>query len=62
MIEIIGKYNNATEAKNTLSVEDFKNEMKGIFTTCIENSMLDESPMACKGIDYILSQIEPTVT
>lgn len=47
-------------AHATLSVEQFRHEMQGIFTTCVAESTLDESPMAYKGLDAIMSQIEPT--
>ncbi len=34
--------------------------MEGIYSTCVAESTLDESPMAYKGMDAILSQIGPT--
>lgn len=34
--------------------------MQGIYTTCVAQSTLDESPMAYKSLDAILSQIDPT--
>ena len=34
--------------------------MEGIFTTCVDRTTLDEAPMAYKGMDEILSQIDPT--
>ena len=34
--------------------------MAGIYSTCVSRGTLDESPMAYKGIDAILSQIGPT--
>ncbi len=47
-------------AQNTLTVEEFQRQMAGIYTTCVSQGTLDESPMAYKGIDAILSQIGPT--
>ena len=47
-------------ALEKLSVEEFRREMEGVYTTCVSGSTLDESPMAYKGIDAILSQIGPT--
>ncbi len=55
-----GRILSRTEAQNTLSVEEFQREMKGIYTTCVAHNTLDESPMAYKGLDAIVSQIEPT--
>ena len=39
---------------------EFRRQMAGVYTTCVSQSTLDESPMAYKGIDAILSQIGPT--
>ncbi len=47
-------------AQNTLTVEEFQRQMAGIYTTCVSQRTLDESPMAYKGINAILSQIGPT--
>ena len=47
-------------AFDCLSMEDFKQEMSGIFTTCVGPETLDESPMAYKPVDEIVSQIVPT--
>lgn len=55
-----GRILSRTAAQNTLTVEEFRKEMEGIYTTCVAQSTLDESPMAYKGIDEILSQIGPT--
>ena len=41
-------------------MEEFRREMEGIYTTCVAKSTLDESPMAYKGLEEILSQIGPT--
>ena len=49
-----------TAAQNSLTVEEFRQEMEGIYTTCVAQSTLDESPMAYKKRDAILSQIGPT--
>ena len=55
-----GRILSRTAAQNTLTVEEFRREMEGIYTTCVAKSTLDESPMAYKGLDEILSQIGPT--
>ncbi len=47
-------------AQDTLTVEEFQREMQGIYTTCVAQGTLDESPMAYKGLEEILSQIGPT--
>ena len=48
------------QAFESLSVEEYKNEREGIFTTCVGRATLDEAPMAYKNIDEIIEQIEPT--
>ena len=55
-----GRILSRTAALNTLTIEEFRQEMKGIYTTCVTQSTLDESPMAYKDLDDILSQIGPT--
>lgn len=44
-----------------LSLEKFRTEMAGIYSTCVTADTLDESPMAYKSMDEIVSQITPTV-
>ena len=55
-----GRILSRTAAFENLSVEEFHRQMRGIYTTCVAESTLDESPMAYKGLDAILSQIGPT--
>lgn len=56
-----GRLMSRTTAKNSLSMADFKSSMAGIYTTSINESTLDESPMAYKSIDDILDVIIDTV-
>ncbi len=49
------------KARATLSVEEFERQMEGIFTTSVNRSTLDESPMAYKSIEDIVDNITPTV-
>ena len=49
------------EAFAKLSLREYREEMSGIYTTCVSRDTLDESPMAYKGIEEIISQIGPTV-
>ena len=57
-----GRLMSRTEARKTLSMETYRAEMQGIYSTCIEQSTLDESPMAYKSMDEIVRCIEPTAT
>ena len=55
-----GRLMSRRAAFHTLSMETFKREMEGIFTTCVLPDTLDESPMAYKSLDEIVAQIGPT--
>lgn len=56
-----GRLMSRTKAKGLLSVAEFKATMAGIYTTCVGQSTLDESPMAYKSIDDILNNIGDAV-
>lgn len=43
-----------------LTMEEYQAQMAGIYTTCVNSSTLDESPMAYKSMDEIIENIEPT--
>ena len=47
-------------AKESLTMAEYEEQMKGIYTTCVNHSTLDESPMAYKNIEDIVSNIGPT--
>ena len=53
-----GRLMSRSKAKETLKIEDFKNTMDGIYTTCISTSTIDESPMAYKPAESIIPNIE----
>lgn len=55
-----GRIMSRTQAKNTFTVSEFKNEMKDIYTTSVNKATLDECPMAYKDMSYIIKNIEPT--
>jgi RNA-splicing ligase RtcB len=55
-----GRLMSRRAAFNSLSMEEFQREMKGIYTTCVVPDTLDESPMAYKNMDEIVAQIGPT--
>ena len=56
-----GRLMSRNEAKKSISLDEYKNSMQGIYTTSINESTIDESPMAYKPINEILSLIEDTV-
>ena len=55
-----GRLMSRKSAFETLSMDEFRAGMKGIFSTCIVPATLDESPMAYKDADEIIGQISPT--
>ena len=56
-----GRLMSRAKAFLDLSMEQYQAEMSGVFSTCVVPDTLDESPMAYKSMDEIVSQIEPTV-
>lgn len=49
------------EAKATLTLSEFKKQMEGIYSTSVSRETIDESPMAYKSIEDIVSNIGDTV-
>ena len=56
-----GRLMSRAKAKETLSVEEFKETMSGIYTTTVGTGTIDESPMAYKPMEEIIRCVEPTV-
>lgn len=57
-----GRLLSRTKARKSLSLEEFERVMDGIYSSTVNADTLDESPMAYKGIDDILSNVATTVT
>ena len=55
-----GRLMSRSQAKNSISMKDYRESMEGIYTTSVNKGTLDESPMAYKPIDEIIANIEPT--
>lgn len=55
-----GRIMSRGEAFRTLSVEEFRKQMEGIYTTTANSRTLDESPMAYKDMRDIVDNITPT--
>lgn len=56
-----GRIMSRSKAKETVSLEEFEKSMKGIFTTSVSQSTIDESPMVYKPIEEIVTNIVDTV-
>ena len=52
-----GRLMSRRAAFSTLSMEQYRKEMKGIYSTCVVPDTLDESPMAYKSMEEIIAQI-----
>lgn len=57
-----GRLMSRAKAKERFTVSEFKKQMDGIFTTSVNQSTLDECPMAYKGMEDIVCNIGPTVS
>ena len=55
-----GRVMSRMKAKKELSMEEFKAEMSGIYSTTVTKETLDEAPMAYKTMDDIVANIDPT--
>ena len=56
-----GRLMSRSVAKNTLSLEEYREKMKGVYTTSINENTLDEAPMAYKSLDDIIDVIRESV-
>lgn len=56
-----GRVMSRLKAKEEISLEDYKSAMKGIYTTSVNQSTVDEAPMAYKSIDEIIGVIKDSV-
>ena len=56
-----GRVMSRTKAKNTLSMEEYQESMKGIYTTSVNENTLDEAPMAYKSLEDIIDVIRESV-
>ena len=55
-----GRLLSRSQARN-LNMEEYRKAMEGIYSTCVCEETLDESPMAYKSLESILSNIGDTV-
>lgn len=56
-----GRIMSRTMAKRSLSLEEYKSSMAGIYTTSVNESTLDEAPMAYKSLEDIIDAINGSV-
>lgn len=56
-----GRLMSRTAARETLSMEDYRDAMEGIYTTCVVPETIDEAPMAYKSLSDIIGDIRDSV-
>ena len=56
-----GRLMSRTAAKNNLSLDEYKEMMKGVYSTSINENTLDEAPMAYKRLEDIIEVIKDSV-
>ncbi|SFG82833.1 RtcB family protein [Oribacterium sp. WCC10] len=56
-----GRIMSRTVAKNNLSMEEYKEAMKDVYTTSVNESTIDEAPMAYKSLTDIIDVITESV-
>lgn len=56
-----GRLMSRSEAKKTFSIEEYKRQMAGIYTTSVCQKTLDECPMTYKPMESIVNAIKDTV-
>jgi len=56
-----GRVMSRSKAKEALNLEEYKEAMKGIYTTSVNESTLDEAPMAYKSLENIIDVIRDSV-
>ena len=55
-----GRKMSRSEAKKTVSIDEFKNTMKNVYSTTVCQGTIDESPMAYKDTNEIVNLIKET--
>ena len=56
-----GRIMSRNKARESISMESFRESMAGVYTTSVCESTIDESPMAYKPMDEIINNIKDTV-
>ena len=56
-----GRLMSRTKAKKSLSLEEYKKTMEGVYTTSVNENTLDEAPMAYKSLADIIDVIRESV-
>lgn len=57
----MGRRMSVSETKNTVSLDEFEESMKGIYTTTVNSSTIEEAPFAYKSLSEAIKYLEETV-
>ena len=57
-----GRIMSRSQAKNLVTMEEYKESMSGIYTTCVNKATIDESPMVYKPMSEIIDNVKDTVS
>lgn len=57
-----GRLMSRSKAKELISLDEFKEAMKGIYSSTVNESTIDEAPMAYKPMEEIIENIQDTVS
>ncbi len=57
-----GRIMSRGDAKHSVKMDDYNSSMEGIYTSCVSEETIDESPMAYKPMEEIIANIGDTVT
>ena len=56
-----GRILSRSKAKDVVSMAEYEASMEGIYTTCVNTSTIDESPMTYKPMEEIMENVKDTV-
>jgi RNA-splicing ligase RtcB len=56
-----GRVMSRSEAKSKLSIDEFRKEMRNVYSSTVNEGTIDESPMAYKPMEEIISVIGETI-
>ena len=56
-----GRLYSRSQAKEQFTLQQYQKEMEGVYSTCVTEKTLDESPMAYKKLEDIVNAVQQTV-
>lgn len=56
-----GRLFSRSQAREKFTIEEYQKSMQGIYSTCVSDNTIDESPMVYKSMDDIVRNVYPTV-